>query len=294
MADFSKKERTGVVVLLGVGVLLLFIPQVFLYIYRLQMPGFSIKNLPFDTVAVNKYGYKKQSYTWQDWSDDEKPLETARNEKQTFSFNPNAIGYDSLLLLGFNPAAAKSIVNARAKGFVYRNVGDLQETFNVDKELIASLQDYIKFDKEPSNYSNQTFAPRQIANIEINSADSLAWEQLPRVGAMTITKIFKHKKSLGGFHHTEQLVDDKVIADSIFTIIKPYLNVDPSRIVKININTAQYRDLIKHPYFDSKTITVLQRYIAQHGRLKDPKDIRKIIALSKELGDKILPYISAE
>jgi competence protein ComEA len=295
IVDFTKKERTGVTLLLLMGLLFLFLPQVFLHFYRASLPPLSIQNLPFDTTSIAN-NETKYTRNWQDFFEENQAEDDITTNRKIFDFNPNKISYDSLLMLGFKPSAAKSLTNARKKGFVYRSIEDLKGTYNIDVALIESLKDRVSFGTPTNGHVQKTYekTSKQISKIEINTADSLQWEQLPNIGSISIMRIFKHRKALGGFHHTEQLLEDQVIVDSIFTAIQPYLSVDPSKIKKIHINKIQYKDLIKHPYFDYKTATIITKYITQHGQLKDPKDIRKIIALQKTKGDKILPYIDVD
>ncbi len=302
MPKYTNQERKGIIMLLVVALMALMGPQLVLYYASKNQVPLVITNIPFDTLSVSDVDYKTDN-NWNDWSDWDNKGDDKRDDeinpykvKERFTFNPNTINYDSLLRLGFSTVSAKTLIKARDGGFVFRKEKDLLKIYNIDSNLVQSLSLYVKYDLGlvKNEFVALTYPKAQIEIIEINSADSSQWEQLPNIGAGTIYKINKHKKALGGFISINQLKEDKIVNDTVFDAIIPYLTVDKSKIKKLNINIAVFRDLIKHPYLDAKAINAIVNYREQNGGFKDPKDIRKIISLSKTVGAKILPYLGVE
>ena len=62
---------------------------------------------------------------------------------ERFSFNPNTIPKDSLVLLGFTPKQAQSIINYREKGGKFRKREDFAKLYVVDSAKYHSLAPYI-------------------------------------------------------------------------------------------------------------------------------------------------------
>lgn len=60
-----------------------------------------------------------------------------------FRFNPNTITLDSLVLLGFTPRQAQSVLNYRDKGGVFRRREDFSRLYVVDSAMYHSLKEYI-------------------------------------------------------------------------------------------------------------------------------------------------------
>ncbi|HRO73052.1 MAG TPA: helix-hairpin-helix domain-containing protein, partial [Saprospiraceae bacterium] len=104
----------------------------------------------------------------------------------------------------------------------------------------------------------------------------------------------KFRNKAGGFMRKDQLVEFGILSDSVYALVEPYLTVDPMLFRKINLNTADYRTFIQHPYFDKETISKILKYRKQHGDFKDVHHLRRIRALSEEVGERIIPYLTVE
>ena len=72
---------------------------------------------------------------------------TSPKPQALFSFNPNTISKDSLVLLGFSPKQAQSILNYRSKGGSFRKVEDFKKLYVVDSACYKRLAPYIQLDK---------------------------------------------------------------------------------------------------------------------------------------------------
>ncbi|MBC7883910.1 MAG: helix-hairpin-helix domain-containing protein [Saprospiraceae bacterium] len=126
----------------------------------------------------------------------------------------------------------------------------------------------------------------------MNSADSVQWVQLKGIGPYLSSKILKYRKRLGGFIYKKQLLESDIITDSLYHTLEPLLTLNNLELSKINLNTADYRTFINHPYFNSETIQAILKYRKQHGPFADPTHIRRIKSLKEEIGKKILPYLT--
>lgn len=221
--------------------------------------------------------------------------------RQKFAFNPNRISYDSLLLLGFSPYAAKSLTGYVSKGGTIYDVERLKSVYGVDSELIDDLEGYIYYPKReeyPRTDWEKITAERDSIYatlvVELNTSDSLELSEIRGIGLYTAGKIIRMRERLGGYLYKEQLLELDVIPDSLYTTIKNHLSVNTAKVRKINLNTADYRTFMKHPYFPKEVINKILKYRNQHGNFAKVEHIRRIISLSEEEGERIIPYMMVE
>ena len=148
---------------------------------------------------------------------------------ETFRFNPNTVSLENLMRLGFSEKQAQSILNYRAKGGRYRRPSDFAKSFVVADSVFDRLEPYI-----------------DIPRIDINTADSTAFETLPGIGPYFAAKMVSYRKELGGYSHPEQLMDiyhfDREKYDALKDLITCSLP-DPYPLW-----TLSERDLTRHPY----------------------------------------------
>ena len=89
--------------------------------------------------------------------------------------------------------------------------------------------------------------------IELNTADSLQLVSLPGIGPYYASRIMKYRSMLGGFVSKKQLLEVYGFNPETYNLVKDRVTVDTSMIVKIDINNATFKEVLKHPYFDYKT-----------------------------------------
>ena len=70
--------------------------------------------------------------------------------------------------------------------------------------------------------------------------------------------------------------------------------VESTPVEQINLNTATQDDFKKHPYFDWKKAKTIIAYRDNHGAFSKVDDLRKVRAISRELFEKLKPYLTVE
>ena len=107
---------------------------------------------------------------------------------ETFRFNPNTASLEDLQRLGFSPKQAQSIINYREKGGRYRRKEDFAKSYVVADSVFERLEPFI-----------------DIPRLDINRADSAAFDELPGIGPYFAAKMVSYREELGGYSCTEQL-----------------------------------------------------------------------------------------
>lgn len=119
------------------------------------------------------------------------PVRESRQRRvESFRFNPNTVSVEDLRRLGFSEKQAAAIDNYRAKGGRFRRRGDFAKSFVVADSVYRRLEKYI-----------------DIPLIDINTADSAAFDTLPGIGGFFAAKMVSYRRELGGYSYKEQLMD---------------------------------------------------------------------------------------
>lgn len=109
---------------------------------------------------------------------------------ESFRFNPNTISEDELERLGFSPKQAASIIRYREAGGRFRRKSDFAKSFVVADSVYSRLESFI-----------------DIPLIDINKADSAAFDELPGIGPYFAAKMVEYREEIGGYVCKEQLMD---------------------------------------------------------------------------------------
>lgn len=148
---------------------------------------------------------------------------------ESFKFNPNTVSLEDLMRLGFSERQAQSILNYRAKGGRYRRPSDFAKSYVVADSVFERLEPYI-----------------DIPRIDINRADSAAFETLPGIGPYFASKMVSYRESLGGYSHAEQLLEIHRFDQEKYDGLKDLITC--SKPTPYPIWTLPEADLARHPY----------------------------------------------
>lgn len=293
--NFSKKEINGVLVLVFLIFLVIIAPTLYPLSGQPEEKDFT----DFDKEVAKFYASEKNTpargYGYLKDEIEEKELVT-----EYFSFNPNGLPVESWKRLGLTNRQIQVIKNYESKGGKFFKKDDLKKIYSISTQDYARLEPYIEIPdtypqkrvEEKSTTSSKRSSFLSVKVIEINSADSSQLESLRGIGPAFASRIVRYRTRLGGFHSKEQLREVYGIDSLMFAAIKDQISIDGTAIQKININTAAFEDLKRHPYLSYKQMNAILKYRSQHGRFSSINDMRKIVILNDEILRKIEPYIT--
>lgn len=163
---------------------------------------------------------------------------------------------------------------------------------------------YKKSNYQKRNYSNDRRQYKSNAyhkpnkeypklNIELNSADTTTLKKLYGIGKVLSMNIIKYRVMLGGYYNKAQLNEVYGIKPATYESIKDQVWVDTSQIKHININKAEFKTILKHPYLDYKQVKAIFYYKNRHT-LKSLKQLKDDKIISDSLYVKIAPYFVVE
>lgn len=109
---------------------------------------------------------------------------------ESFRFNPNTVSVEDLMRLGFSEKQAAAIDSYRQKGGKFRRPADFAKSYVVADSVYERLKPFI-----------------DIPKLDINKADSAAFDGLPGIGPYYAAKMVEYRGRLGGYSFKEQLLD---------------------------------------------------------------------------------------
>lgn len=152
---------------------------------------------------------------------------------ESFRFNPNTATMDDFQRLGFTERQAQSIMNYREKGGQFRRKSDFAKSYVVADSVFERLEPFI-----------------DIPLLDINAADSAAFDALPGIGPYFAAKMVSHRADLGGYSYPEQLMDIYRFDQEKFDALADLIVVGPSD--SLSLWTLDEAALARHPYIDKR------------------------------------------
>ena len=225
----------------------------------------------------------------------EQPFEVV--ELHPFPFNPNTITEEEWLQIGLTDRQVRSIMNYKAKGGRFYSKSDVERLYSISEEEYAQLEAFIVLPEvQRSNTSNSSSRKQEsrsfedkpkpekkdIPIVDLNTVDSTTLVELPRMGGYMASRIIAFREKLGGFVEVEQLRDVKGLDSTRFAAMQPYLLIGDAETRRIDVNRADFKTLVSHPYLSYEQVKRIFRQRETRGMIKDWAQLESLI---KEVGE---------
>lgn len=142
-----------------------------------------------------------------------------------------------------------------------------------------------------ANSETQAVRTYQKSKVELNTCDSAALVALPGIGPVLSARILKFRSLLGGFASVVQLKEVYGLPPETFEMIKNRVTADSTKIARIKINTAEYRDLSRLPYFEKYEISSILKYRSVEKKIKSLNELVENKLLTSDKASKVRPYL---
>lgn len=284
--QYSRKERLGVLWLLGIFLFLWFLPG---WLHRLFPPDLPSAEAP---------------------AEEETPVVEASDAPdlpiERFAFNPNTATESELLRLGMSERLVSSLIKFRERGGRFYRPEDLQKLYLMPDTLAAALMPFVHIPSSrreaaqpakrdwgkpsPGATVRERPPPREVARIDINAATQADWEQLPGIGPAFAGRILRFREALGGFSSVQQVADTWRLPDTVFQRIEPWLvfSVAPSPLA---INEVGVEKLAAHPYIKKWQAERLVRNREHYGPIPDWAGLQGLGIFKDEELQALRPYL---
>jgi len=308
--SFTRKERTGIIV---IGILiLLFIILPFLFPLFIKQKQYDHSAFEKEIAALNiREKDSSKTFAKRNYEDDHDANYYQPSEKNYFSkavkgelfyFDPNTLPVEGWKKLGVREKTANTIQHYTAKGGRFNKPLDIGKIWGLHPDEVSRLLPYVRIAATfgDDTYKSKISAPNTVYEktkfttvpVDINRADTAAFIALPGIGSKLANRIILFREKLGGFYKPEQVAETFGLPDSTFQKIKGKLVISNSEVKKININNATVDELKTHPYLRYNIANAIVQYRGQHGSFNAVQDIKKIMLVTDELYTKVSPYLT--
>ena len=309
---FNKRERNGLFVLLTIITSLIVYLNVsdnFLTPKIVDFAKFEneIKTFNASITKVNDSLKQEKSISFTKVSSLDNSI---KKQSERFYFDPNNLPEKDWLRLGLSDKQIHTIKNYESKGGAFRKKEDVKKMYCIKSDLFSSLEPYIrigsteqgviknesrvtaifkngKVETTSNSKSPKSESPK---TIEINTADSAMLTTIKGIGPFYAKNIIKYRNLIGGFVAKEQLLEIWKFDQEKLNSIEKYIDIDLSKIKKVNINTCEASDL-KSAYIKWNVANAIVNYRKNHGKFKTVDDIKKTDLVDDETYRKIAPYL---
>ncbi|MDR1761097.1 MAG: helix-hairpin-helix domain-containing protein [Bacteroidales bacterium] len=217
-----------------------------------------------------------------------------KKEYNLFDFDPNSVSTEDMNNLGLKSWQVENIVKYRNNGNIFKTPEDLKKIYGIDEKTYKRLSPYIKIPELLIVEENVNSVGENSFTITINTATETELQKLYGIGPVYSKRIVEYREKLGGFINVNQLMEVYGFTEDLLTNIQKHLIIDKDNIRKINLNTAEYKDLISHPYIDKDNTIKILNYRKFAGEIKSFKELLDQKAIDKNFYDKLMPYFTTE
>jgi competence protein ComEA len=294
--SFSKKERSGIVILL----LIIFI----LIVVRILIPHF----IPAEKTDFSKWEAEVNTYL----ANTNKQIPEDRS-LHLIAFNPNEVDSASLAEMGIPSKVVVNWMRYLEKGGRFRDKEGVKKIFGMTTGLFERLDSFISIPqvkvsnvnagpnafivKAKNEYRHDTIfrqsfsksKKEHISVVELNNTDSIHLVEIPGIGPVFASRIIRYRNLLGGYFAVDQLREVYGMRAENFIALAKYLTVDPSSLKTFNINFSTIQELGHHPYIGFKTARKIFRLRDKIGKFSSPEDLSTVVA-SDSL-KRLIPYV---
>lgn len=219
---------------------------------------------------------------------------------ETFPFDPNTADSATFVRLGLAPWQARNALKYRRKGGRWRSAEDFARLYGLSREDFERLRPFIRIRPEAAAASrgearqDSAFSryPKKLAEgttVEMNTADTTLLKQIPGIGSYYARKICRYRDRLGGFVSVEQIKEVGGLPEGI----ERWFRLDGRpEIRKVDVNKADFRELVRHPYLSYEQTKVISEHIRKFGPLSGWEDLRFYKEFNEADFRRLSPYFS--
>lgn len=227
----------------------------------------------------------------------------AERKIKPFPFDPNNLSENQWIKMGFTPKQAKSIKNYEAKGGKFKTKEDVKKMYAISPVEYQLLAPYIllpdktefesrkskdkEFTQSKSNYPEK----RTPETIELNAADSAALVDKLLLSPWQASRVVKYRNLLGGYYQASQLSEVYGFSQTVLSRSLPYVLVDTTLIIKIDLNNSTFKEILRHPYTNYEMTQAIVNKRQKEGKYKSVNELKEITLISDSIYHKLRPYI---
>ena len=284
--NLSKRNRRALLYLSLILLLIIYLPRIYFFISEDEI--ISLHSFPSEKWIKEK----SQKTYFNEYQLKAKNIKRVKFTKPLSKFDPNNYREEDWIRLGLSTKQAKVVLNFSKRG-LYSNE-DLKRIFVISEELFNLIKDstFYSLKKGSTILIDKSISKSNPMLIEINSAKEEELLNIKGIGPFFAKQILKKRNELGGFNQVSQLKEVWKMEQENFEIIEPFIKIDNSKIIKIELNSVNLDNLKKHPYVRWNIANSIIKIREQKGGFKNIEEIKESVLINEEMFEKLKPYLS--
>ena len=285
--DFiSKKTKRGILLLVFLCLLIIYTPRLFSLLKKTEA-------VELTQTEIEKVEQLQANYIQEQQKKKKNSFKKRVYRRPPKKFDPNQYTKTQWIYVGLSDKQAEVMLKITKKGiwtneFLAKIVVIPEEVF----QLIKDSTIYPERKYENKDYTEYPkYEKKEIVLVEINTADLEGLKSLPGIGPTFALRINAYKELLGGFVRKEQLLEVYGIDLEKFNQFEKYCEVNPSAIVKMNINEVDVNRLKMHPYINYSVANSVVQMRKQRGKYTKIEELKESKLINPELFEKLKPYV---
>lgn len=250
---------------------------------------------------------------FQNQIDSLKAVEIENRKPKIYPFNPNYITDYKGEQLGMSLKEIDRLLVFRKTGKFINSKKEFQKVTQISDSLLAKISPYFKFPDwvvkrnqrlQKENYKSNVISNKvdepvsnkaKLSTTDINKATFNDLQYVKGVGGKLSERIIKYRKKLQGFSFESQLYEvwglDKEVADKVLSTFKI---LEKPIIKKENVNTIEFKQLLKNPYIDYELCKKIFEYRDEVAELQHISELKNIKDFPLDKYDRIVLYLLAK
>lgn len=231
-------------------------------------------------------------------------------QPKIYPFNPNYITDFKGHQLGMSLDEIDRLFAFRKTNKFINSAAEFQRVTQVSDSLLAAISIYFKFpdwvvrnhqqqkgsNKSSNSLNTKTKKPKiSISTSDLNKATAADLQSVNGIGPAFSERIIKYRSKLQGFSLEEQLYEvwglEKNVADNVLKVFK--ISIQPT-LVKQNVNTVLFKELLKNPYIDYELCKKIFSYRDEVAELQNINELKNIEGFPLEKYHRIVLYLEAK
>ena len=292
---YNKSQRNGIFLL----TILIIIFQIFIFVDFFDSD---------EIIDVNQ----PELLAFQHQIDSLKLVEIENRKPKIYPFNPNYITDYKGEQLGMSLKEIDRLLAFRKTNKFVNSKKEFQNVTKVSDSLLNKIAPYFKFpdwvvqrnkttnvilgagDKSRYNkYNKKKFT--KPSTTDINKATAEDFRIINGIGSAFSERIIKYRSKLQGFSFGSQLHEVWGLEEEVVNKVLEVFKVDEKPIIKkVNVNTVEFKQLLKNPYIDYELCKKIFNYRDEVAELQNISELKNIEGFPLELYDRIVLYLLAE
>ncbi len=224
-------------------------------------------------------------------------MELASQKIKPQTFDPNKLPEELWLEMGFSAKQVTSIKKYEAKGGKFYQKEDVKKLYCISEAEYQIIEPYIQikspYKTKPARKKTPAKKKEKPSLIitEINTADAQEIETNLQLSSWLAKRMVKYRELLGGYQNSKQLMEVYGMKASKYETILNYVTIDTTLTTKIDVNKVEFKQLLRHPYFEYETTKTIINARKKAGGFSSLEDVKQNCMLPDSLFHKISPYI---